>query len=330
MSEIQNKNRFILKKKTAFTDINESEILPESDLLLTDEKHIYQFEFIRDKSYNSIEVKPGIYSAAEAPVGVTLTPIEFNLPNMLPSVSTAKIISKEMDAFYRKFDVYKELGIDPPKRSILFYSNPGLGKTASIQKAIIDETARDPNIVTVVWPTGKIDASDMRIALEHIFSYQNCSKLILIAEDIGGNATSHEGHSGPREVDTELLNLLEGIGKPFKIPTFIIATTNYPQNLLSALADRPGRFDQMIELLPPSPQEKVDLLKFFMGRDLSEAEMDAIQMKAAKSLSIAHIKEIVIRHRLHDKTVAEIIDEMIAHTERFKEGFESSDRKTGI
>jgi SpoVK/Ycf46/Vps4 family AAA+-type ATPase len=118
------------------------------------------------------------------------------------------------------------------------------------------------------------------------------------------------------------LNLLDGIGVTFKLPTFIIATTNHPESLLQALADRPGRFDLLIKLDPPSHEEKVRLLSFIAKRELSDEEKDCIGKKGTEDFSVAHLEEIVVRSLLHDKTYMEVIQEMIDHTKLFKRNFE--------
>jgi ATP-dependent 26S proteasome regulatory subunit len=139
-------------------------------------------------------------------------------------------------------------------------------------------------------------------------------------EDIGGS----EGESRHRrdDIDSGLLNLLDGVGIAFKLPTFIIATTNFPENLLQSLADRPGRFDLMMELKSPSYEEKLSLIEFIAKRALSDDEKDALKRKEVSDFSIAHLEEIVVRSMLHDKEFVDVINEMVQHTEKFKNSFE--------
>jgi SpoVK/Ycf46/Vps4 family AAA+-type ATPase len=123
-------------------------------------------------------------------------------------------------------------------------------------------------------------------------------------------------------VKAVLLDLLDGLRTVFKLPTFMIATTNYPQNLLSALADRPGRFDMMLELDPPSYEERVKLVEFIAKRSLLDEEKEALNSKDIKDFSVAHLKEIVIRSLLHEKSIQTVIKELIAHKKKFHDGFE--------
>jgi ATP-dependent 26S proteasome regulatory subunit len=131
-------------------------------------------------------------------------------------------------------------------------------------------------------------------------------------------------------VTAGLLNLLDGVDVTFKLPTFIVATTNFPENLLESLADRPGRFDLMIELNPPSVAEKIALLEFIAKREASAEEKDALAGKGTENFSIAHIKEIVVRSRLHDKTIPVVIKELVDHSKKFKRNFEKERKGLGL
>jgi SpoVK/Ycf46/Vps4 family AAA+-type ATPase len=119
-----------------------------------------------------------------------------------------------------------------------------------------------------------------------------------------------------------MLNLLDGVGMMFRLPTFIVATTNHPENLLESLADRPGRFDLMLKLEPPSSEERVNLLNFIAKRDLTPEEVIAISDKSLDKFSIAHLEEIVVRSELHDKTYKQVIDELLDHQKKISKGFE--------
>jgi SpoVK/Ycf46/Vps4 family AAA+-type ATPase len=147
-------------------------------------------------------------------------------------------------------------------------------------------------------------------------------------EDIGGG--EREGSHGSRAVDSAMLDILDGIGVTFKLPTLIIATTNYPQNLLSALADRPGRFDMMLKLDPPSYEERLQIVSFIAKRQLEEEEKEALKKKQVDDFSIAHLKELVIRSMLHEKTIGECVEELIKHKELFKNAFEDGSDRLGF
>jgi SpoVK/Ycf46/Vps4 family AAA+-type ATPase len=192
--------------------------------------------------------------------------------------------------------------------------------TASITQYCQMAIKEDPGTVVIVWPTSQIESEWVLDFLERKIEYtKKCTRVILIMEDIGGGERENQGES--RGVDSALLDLLDGLRTVFKLPTFMIATTNYPQNLLSALADRPGRFDMMLELDPPSYEEKVQLVEFIAKRSLTEEEKDALSSKELKDFSVAHLKEIVVRSMIHDKTIPQVIKELVAHKKKFHDAF---------
>jgi len=108
-----------------------------------------------------------------------------------------------------------------------------------------------------------------------------------------------------------------------------VATTNHPENLLESLADRPGRFDLMLQLNPPTHKEKIDLLTFISKRELTDEEKEAIGSKGTEDFSIAHLEEIAVRALLHDKTYPAVIKELVDHSKRYKKAFEK-DRALGL
>lgn len=314
-------SKFKVKKVTPFNELEAGTLLdiPTSDLCLTSQNSIVQFEYVEDEQNpEKYIIKPGIYTVNRTSGGLRLETTELREDNLLTSVINTKTIRSEADIFFKKLDVYEKLKL-PKKRAILLYSDPGLGKSSAIRQTIRELISTDPGTVALIWPTSDIRAEDFSRFLSFSVDYkEECTNLILIMEDIGGN---EEEGGRVREVNSGLLNMLDGVNVVFKLPTFIIATTNYPANLLSALSDRPGRFDQMIELVPPPYDEQLALMTFIAKRELTDGERAAFKLPGAAKLSIAHLNEIVIRSMLHDKTFTEIIKDMASHQEKVKNDF---------
>ena len=142
----------------------------------------------------------------------------------------------------------------------------------------------------------------------------------MIIEDIEGGTV--EEYHGSRSSDSSLLNLLDGVGSPFKkIPTFIIATTNNPEQSIGALIDRPGRFDKVIPMDTPNEKQCLELLSFIAKKKLSEDDKKAAKIAAKEKFSIAHIQEIVVRSLLDDITTLEAAKQLKAHKEKCKNAF---------
>jgi hypothetical protein len=321
--------KFEIKKITKFKDLVEGQVLelPESDLCLQNNESIIQMKYTRHDEKNKYEIKPGIFTFSQTSVGIQLDALELKQRNLLESIDNTQSIIKEARTFFSKLAVYEQLN-RIKKRGVLIYSRPGLGKTSAIEKFCMDFAKEDPGTVVMVWPTSEIEADSVASFLSTRSVYSApCTRLVLIIEDIGGG--EREGGSSRSGVDSGLLNLLDGVGVTFRLPTFIVATTNHPENLLESLANRPGRFDLMIQLNPPSHKEKVDLLAFISRRELTDDEKECLSMRGTEEFSIAHLEEIAVRSLLHDKTYRQVVEELVDHAQRFKRNFEDK-RNIGI
>ncbi len=202
--------------------------------------------------------------------------------------------------------------------------------SCTIAKISQEFCTEDEGTVVVFWDTGDIRPSSVSkfLSTGTVFS-KDCTRMLFIMEDIGGG--NAEDYHGPKTADAGLLELLDGASVSFRLPTFIIATTNTPENLLQSLADRPGRFDQMFELEGPNSKERVLLAKHIAKRDVTEEEKTALESKDAEGLSIAHISEIIVRSALHDKSFADVIIEMKEHKEKIERAFaKAKKRKLGL
>jgi SpoVK/Ycf46/Vps4 family AAA+-type ATPase len=321
--------KFILKKKTSFADMaagKENE-LPESDLCFQDNEFVYQYKFEKPEDERTFEIKPGTWVFTKGMSGLDLRHIELKKRNLLDTVTNTQRIMAEAKKFFSRLHVYEKLQ-RIKKRGVLLYSNPGMGKTSAIEKVCHDLIAEDAGTVVIMWPTSEVEADDIVKLLSTNSKYTaECTRMVLIIEDIGGG--EREGHHQRHGVDSGLLNLLDGIGVVFQLPTFIIATTNHPENLLASLADRPGRFDLMLKLIPPSHEEKIALMEFICKRDLAGDEKDCLGMKGTENFSVAHLEEIAVRAELDDKTYPEVIKEIVDHQALFRRDFEDK-KKMGM
>lgn len=305
------------------SDFKEGDFISESDLALQDGDRVVQFKYIPSKRSHKKVIKPGIWQLTSSNTGIALSEIDFSSKRILKDLVNTSVIYKELETFFSKLDVYKELEIQP-KRGCLLYSSPGQGKTSTISLFCQQAVEEDPGTVVIVWPTSKIRADDVQEFFASDTKYSSsATRLVLIIEDIGGGNTDSDG---PRAVDSGLLNMLDGVGEVFKLPTFIVATTNTPEQLLTSLSDRPGRFDSFIELKPPSADERIKLFEFVSKRPSTIEEAEALKSTKADGLSVAHITEIVVRHRLNDLSIQDVIEMMIKHSAKVKARFEKQSK----
>lgn len=306
---------------TKFKDLKKGDFVVKSDLALQDSERVFQFRYHPEKSkIKKRPIKPGIWSLKQTNMGVDTVKIEMGKKRLLLEATSSKALLDEAKLFFNNLEVYDRLELQK-KRGVLLYSKPGLGKSSSIAHFCLESIKEDSGTVVIVWPTGQIDADSVCSFLSSEAKLtKKCTRLILILEDIGGG--EHENHGGPRGVDSGLLSLLDGVAVSFSKPTFIIATTNHPENLLASLADRPGRFDKMVALYPPATEERLKLLEFIAKRALSDKEIKAFSNESCKDLSMAHLSEIVIRSELHGKAMETILQEILEHQELVANSFE--------
>lgn len=330
MSDKKKEGKFVARKITSIDLLKLGDEIPESDLLVKNDERIVQFEYVApEKEKNpKYAAEPGIYNIGLKGQRLALIPLELRQRRLLTSYDNTRQIMDEAVTFFENVPLLQEMQKDNDimgsdiKRAILLYSPPGYGKTSAITQSMQNLIKEDPKTIAINWPTSEIRSSDVNRFMSKV-DYKDCSRLVFVIEDIGGGE-KEDYHGSERAIDSSLLNLLDGVDSVFTIPTFIIATTNHPGSLLDALADRPGRFDEYIELDPPSFEQRVELIEFIAKRTISDEEKAAL--KNAVDFSPAHLAEVVKRSILKKKNFTEVIEEMTSHKAKVSKRFES--RKT--
>lgn len=195
------------------------------------------------------------------------------------------------------FDLYKQIGIDPP-RGVLLYGPPGTGKTM-ITRAVAHHTKASfirvvgSEFVQKYLGEGPRMVRDVfRMAREH-------APAIIFIDEIDAIATKRfDAQTGAdREVQRillELLNQMDGFDQSVNVK--VIMATNRADTLDPALL-RPGRLDRKVEFPLPGRREKrlifqvctakmnlsddVDLEQYVARPDrISGAEIAAICLEA--------------------------------------------------
>lgn len=306
--------------------------LRESDLTIQTDTHIIQYEYVElEPKRKRFVIKPGVWTIEDTSSGTVLYDFELRQYDLLKTIDNTQIILSEADKFFNKLELFKKDGLlnsRDPKRSILLCSPPGVGKTASINE-VCKTLLKKEGACVITWDTSGIGARQVNgFFLNKSEFHKDTKYLIFVIEDVSGGTT--EDDYGARGVNSSLLNLLDGVGSPFKgVPTFIIATTNNPEREVGALIDRPGRFDKVIELKTPNEDECIELLKFIAKKELSEDDILAAKLAAKEEFSIAHLQEIVIRHLLDDISMLESCQQLIEHKKRFKNAF-TEEKRIGV
>lgn len=212
---------------------------------------------------------------------------------------TSKKLLDILRVFFKNH--HKMLKYKKMKRAYLLHSDPGMGKSALI-RYFCREALKNPQ-VCVLKVSGELNFGK----LHHIFmmDYHIDTKyVILVIEDFGKKDYSHNSNL----YNPSCLNFLDGDVQLFKVPTLILTTTNFAKQLGNFLTNRPGRFNQIIKVLPPSDEEVYELVQYYLDRPLQEEEKLAL---AGKQLTPDHCLEVVIRSDLEEVSIASATEEIL-------------------
>ena len=217
-------------------------------------------------------------------------------------------LNRHVINFISNLEKYKDAGIRS-SRGILLTGPPGTGKTLCCS-ILINQTDSTVIYVTrnAVTDRGQID--DLYKLARFL------APTLVVFEDIdtlGGIDREDADHP----LLGEFLNCLAGVEENEGVIT--LATTNYPQNLDWALADRPGRFDVRINFGYPD----VDARRLIFEKYLNNCEQSKINYKswakktdgysgaylrelAALSFMIATEKEVSLNNNIIEEAFAEL------------------------
>ncbi|MEM0021886.1 MAG: CDC48 family AAA ATPase [Fervidicoccaceae archaeon] len=295
--------------------------------------------------FTVVQTKPlgVVIVTAETDVKVLDKPIE---PGRMPRVTYEDIGGlknviqrvRELIELPLKYpEVFKRLGIDPPK-GVLLYGPPGTGKTL-LAKAVANETQsyfisiNGPEIMSKFY-----GESEQR--LREIFEEaKKHAPTIIFIDEIDAIAPKRDEVVGEveRRVVAQLLALMDGLEARGDV--VVIAATNRPNAVDPALR-RPGRFDREIEIPLPDrqgrleilqihtrnmplessdPREKVDLEKLAdITHGYTGADLAALAREAAMHALRRYMPQIDFSS---EKIPEEVLNSMVVKMSDFMEAF---------
>lgn len=236
-----------------------------------------ELENLKAKADEAMEVPFGCYQVNETMQGYMLSPVATKSTER-PILDKALLnnLLTDTDTFFANRDFYQANGLTH-KRGVLIFGHPGVGKTTFI-KHYLGQLRGQYGVI--------VDCSRIYFGagLFHYLKavFGNRPK-VLVMEDVDGATNDYGSRSaflnfidGPRELDN----------------TLIVATTNYPERLDSAILDRPSRFDAIYYCGLPGPElRKEFLLKWFPDLGANNERMQALVL-ATDGFSGAYFKEL--------------------------------------
>ena len=193
----------------------------------------------------------------------------------------------------KKPELFKEIGIDPPK-GILLYGPPGTGKTL-LAKAVANKTNATFIKIVASEFVNKYLGEGSRIVRDVFDLAKEKSPAIIFIDEIDAIGTKRVGNSegADREVQRTLMQLLAELdGFESRGDIGIIGATNRPDILDEALL-RPGRFDRTIEVPNPAKESRQKILEIHTAKMKINEDIDFDTIsELTEGLSGADIKAV--------------------------------------
>jgi 26S proteasome regulatory subunit T3 len=198
------------------------------------------------------------------------------------------------------FDLYKQIGIDPP-RGVLMYGPPGTGKTMMAKAVANHTTASFIRVVGSEFVQKYLGEGPRMVRDVFRLAKENAPSIIFIDEiDAIGTKRFDSQTGADREVQRillELLNQMDGFDQSVNVK--VIMATNRADTLDPALL-RPGRLDRKIEFPVPDRRQKRLIFQVATAKMNLHEEVELEDyVQRPEKLSAAEITSICQEAGLH-------------------------------
>lgn len=251
------------------------------------------------------DIPPGLYKMQDSDQGLYLKKMAVSSDNYISFRQDKKYdIYEDLIKFRDNRSKYEELGVRH-KGAVLLFGSPGQGKSREIVKIL--ENANKDNIICIF-----ITSDVYTLTSIENFKYALKDKFVVfIIEEI-------TERTGDKVSVEELLSFLDG--ETSWNNSYIIATTNHPENLPGNVIDRPGRFGKLIEFSPPNEGERKSYLN---ARGVAEPELsEAVALSI--DLSVDYLVQSVTQSKLNNISVVDYLKNSKTTKELIANSFKKS------
>ena len=170
------------------------------------------------------------------------------------------------------------------KRGVLLYGPPGVGKTHTLRYLMSRLTG-----TTIVLLSG----DSLELIGQACSVARSLQPAMIVVEDVDLIAEERGMHPGQHPLLFQLLNEMDGLAEEADV--VFLLTTNRADLLEPALASRPGRVDQAVELLHPDGDARRRLFALYRGGlDVDEFRLDSVIERTA-GVTASFLKELLRR-----------------------------------
>ena len=192
------------------------------------------------------------------------------------------LLERNIINFIPHIAVYQDNNLNA-SRGILISGPPGTGKTLCCN-VIMNQVG-----VTTIYVSRNAIKNEGQISRLYKMA-RHLSPTLVIIEDIDTLGGIDRREIADHPLLGEFLNCLSGVEKNDGVIT--LATTNYPQHLDWALADRPGRFDTRIEFGYPKDKTRKKILSKYLDPFSHKVDLSSV-VKKTEGFSGAYLRETV-------------------------------------
>jgi AAA+ superfamily predicted ATPase len=170
------------------------------------------------------------------------------------------------------------------KRGLLLYGPPGVGKTHTVRYLVSRLT--DTTIVQLTGDSLSLIGRACSVA-------RTLQPAMIVVEDVDLIAEDRGMYSGAHPLLFQLLNEMDGLAEDADV--VFLLTTNRADVLEPALAARPGRVDQAVELELPDAEARRRLFALYRGAlVVDESRLDAV-LERTTGVTASFLKELLRR-----------------------------------